>query len=119
MKLRNIILAVSAATASFLAVTHRDKITKEIKETKQLLSDIQLSKDNIQEQLAIIQSFQEPLQEMASDLQYKTRVYQQSIAGNLEEIQQILKNTRMRIALPNIGNFQIYKNRGCLQPLFL
>ncbi|HEM3196917.1 TPA: chemotaxis protein, partial [Streptococcus suis 13730] len=54
MKLRNIILAVSAATASFLAVTHRDKITKEIKETKQLLSDIQLSKDNIQEQLAII-----------------------------------------------------------------
>ncbi|HEM3164061.1 hypothetical protein [Streptococcus suis] len=91
MKLRNIILAVSAATASFLAVTHRDKIAKEVQETKQLLSDIQLSKDNIQEQLAIIQSFQEPLQEMASDLQYKTRVYQQSIAGNLEEIQQILK----------------------------
>ncbi len=40
---------------------------------------------------------------MASDLQYKTRVYQQSIAGNLEEIQQVLKNTRMRIALPDIG----------------
>ncbi|MCK3894512.1 chemotaxis protein [Streptococcus suis] len=91
MKLRNIILAVSAATVSFLAVTHRDKIAKEVQETKQLLSDIQLSKNNIQEQLAIIQSFQEPLQEMTSDLQYKTRVYQQSIAGNLEEIQQILK----------------------------
>ncbi|BBA93288.1 MULTISPECIES: chemotaxis protein [Streptococcus] len=89
MKLRNIILTMSAASAAFLAITHRDKITKEIRETKQILTDIQTSKANINTQLAIIQRFQQPLQEMATDLQYKTRAYRQSIAGNLEEIQKI------------------------------
>ncbi|MEG3334747.1 chemotaxis protein [Streptococcus suis] len=100
MKLRNLLLALSAASATYLAISNREKIAKEVQETKQLLSDIQLSKDNIQEQLAIIQGFQEPLQEMASDLQYKTRVYQQSIAGNLEEIQQILKKYQNENSTP-------------------
>ncbi|HEM3625506.1 chemotaxis protein [Streptococcus suis] len=87
MKLSNIIVAVGAASATFLAITNRDKISKEVKETKQLLTDIQTSKSNIQHQLAIIQSLQKPLQELTADLQYKTRIYQQSIAGNLQEIQ--------------------------------
>lgn len=57
------------------------------------LTDIQTSKSNIQHQLAIIQSFQKPLQELTADLQYKTRIYQQSIAGNLQEIKTIQENT--------------------------
>ncbi|HFH9843901.1 TPA: chemotaxis protein [Streptococcus suis] len=89
MKLSNIIVAVGAASATFLAITNREKISKEVKETQQLLTDIQTSKSNIQHQLAIIQSFQKPLQELTADLQYKTRIYQQSIAGNLQEIQTI------------------------------
>lgn len=89
MKLRNLLLALSAASATYLAISNREKIAKEVKATKQLVTDMETSKTNIQDQLAIIQSFQKPLQEMVEDLQYKTRVYQQSIAGNLDEIQKI------------------------------
>ncbi len=64
MKLSNIIVAVGAASATFLAITNREKISKEVKEIQQLLTDIQTSKSNIQHQLAIIQSFQKPLQEL-------------------------------------------------------
>ncbi|HEL2382551.1 TPA: chemotaxis protein [Streptococcus suis] len=89
MKLRNLLLALSAASATYLAISNREKIAKEVKDTKQLVTEMGASKNNIQDQLAIIQSFQKPLQEMVEDLQYKTRVYQQSIAGNLDEIQKI------------------------------
>ncbi|HFI0694261.1 TPA: chemotaxis protein [Streptococcus suis] len=89
MKLRNILITLSAASATYLAISNREKIAKEVKDTKQLVTDMEASKTNIQDQLAIIQSFQKPLQEMVEDLQYKARVYQQSIAGNLDEIQKI------------------------------
>lgn len=89
MKLRNLLLALSAASATYLAISNREKIAKEVKATKQLVTDMETSKTNIQDQLAIIQSFQKPLQEMVEALQYKARVYQQSIAGNLDEIQKI------------------------------
>lgn len=89
MKLRNLLLALSAASATYLAISNREKIAKEVKDTKQLVTDMETSKTNIQDQLAIIQSFQKPLKEMVEDLQYKARVYQQSIAGNLDEIQKI------------------------------
>ncbi|HFI0644400.1 TPA: chemotaxis protein [Streptococcus suis] len=91
MKLRNILLALSAASATYLAITNREKITKEVQDTKQIVTDMEVSKTNIQDQLAIIQSFQKPLQEMVEDLQYKARVYQQSIAGNLDEIQKVVE----------------------------
>ena len=64
MKLSNIIVAVGAS-ATFLAITNREKISKEVKEIQQLLTDIQTSKSNIQHQLAIIQSFK-PLQRINS-----------------------------------------------------
>lgn len=89
MKLRNMIVAATAASATYLAITHREKLIKEGQETAQLLADVEASKTNIQEQLAIIKSFQAPLQAMAKDLTYKTRVYQQSIAGNIQAIQNI------------------------------
>ncbi|HEL9633705.1 TPA: chemotaxis protein [Streptococcus suis] len=90
MKLRNLLLALSAASATYLAISNREKIAKEVKDTKQIMTDMEASKTNIQEQLAIIQSFKEPLESLANDLQYKSRVYQQSITGNLEEIQKVM-----------------------------
>lgn len=90
MKLRNLLLALSAASATYLAISNREKIAKEVKDTKQIMTDMEASKTNIQEQLAIIQSFKEPLESLAGDLQYKSRVYQQSITGNLEEIQKVM-----------------------------
>lgn len=89
MKFRNILAATTAASLAFLAVSRRETIAKEAKETKQLLTDMTASKRKIEEQLAIIQGLQKPIQDLATDLQYKVRVYQQSIAGNLEEIQKI------------------------------
>ncbi|HFI0466816.1 TPA: chemotaxis protein [Streptococcus suis] len=91
MKLRNILITLSAAGATYLAISNREKIAKEVKDTKQLVTDMEASKTNIQDQLAIIQSFQKPLQDLAADLQYKSRVYQQSIAGNLDEIQKVVE----------------------------
>lgn len=90
MKLRNLLLALSAASATYLAISNREKIAKEVKDTKQIMTDMEASKSNIQDQLAIIQSFKEPLESLANDLQYKSRVYQQSITGNLEEIQKVM-----------------------------
>ncbi|HFR3425024.1 TPA: chemotaxis protein [Streptococcus suis] len=90
MKLRNLLLALSAASATYLAISNREKIAKEVKDTKQIMTDMETSKTNIQEQLAIIQSFKEPLESLANDLQYKSRIYQQSITGNLEEIQKVM-----------------------------
>ena len=91
MKLRNLLLAAGAARLSYLAVTHRKKILSEAKETQALLADIEKNKNNIQEQLAIIQSYRKPLKDMTTDLQYKLRVYQQSISGNLNQIKNITK----------------------------
>ncbi|HEM3725056.1 TPA: chemotaxis protein [Streptococcus suis] len=91
MKIRHLLLALSAASATYLAISNREKIAKEVTDTKQLVKDIETSKSNIQDQLAIIQSFQKPLQDLAADLQYKSRVYQQSMAGNLDEIQKIVE----------------------------
>lgn len=90
MKLRNLLLALSAASATYLAISNQEKIAKEVKDTKQIMTDMEASKSNIQDQLAIIQSFKEPLESLANDLQYKSRVYQQSITGNLEEIQKVM-----------------------------
>ncbi|HFI0053769.1 TPA: chemotaxis protein [Streptococcus suis] len=91
MKVRHLLLTLSAASATYLAISNREKIAKEVKDTKQLVTDMEASRRNIQDQLAIIQSFQKPLQEMVEDLQYKARVYQQSMAGNLDEIQKIVE----------------------------
>lgn len=91
MKLRHLLLALSTASATYLAISNREKIAKEVKDTKQLVNDMEASKSNIQDQLAIIQSFQKPLQDLAADLQYKSRVYQQNISGNLDEIQKIVE----------------------------
>lgn len=91
MKLRHLLLTLSAASATYLAISNREKIAKEVTDTKQLVKNIEASKSNIQDQLAIIQSFQKPLQNLVADLQYKSRVYQQSMAGNLDEIQKIVE----------------------------
>lgn len=89
MNFRNLLLAACAASVTFRIVSQKDRIAKEAKETKELLTTINANKNNIKDQLAIIQELQSPLQDMTKDLQHKIRVYQQSIAGNLEEIQKI------------------------------
>ncbi len=89
MKLSNLIAAGTAATLAYLAVKNRDKIAQSIEDNLEQVQGIQANLSNIQDQLAIIQSYKEPLQEMATDFQYKLRVYQQSIAGNLAQIQAI------------------------------
>lgn len=91
MKLRHLLAAGTAATIAYLAVKHREQIARETRETVASTRRMQDSYQNIQEQLALIQSYQKPLQDMAGDLQYKLRVYQQSMAGNLNEIQSLLK----------------------------
>ncbi|WP_394404630.1 chemotaxis protein [Streptococcus sp. 20-1249] len=89
MKLSQLIAAGGAALASYWLVSNREKIAQETNETIDLAKTAQASYQNIQKQLSTIQSYQEPLRAMTEDLQYKIRTYQQSIAGNLEEIQKI------------------------------
>lgn len=89
MKLAHLIAAGTAATITYLAIKNREKIARETTETMDIIHRMQDSYQNIQDQLTLIQGYQQPLQELADDLQYKLRVYQQSIAGNLHEIQKI------------------------------
>ena len=89
MKLGNLLLASTSAALSYWLVSNKDKIAQEIEETGDLLDDISASYAKIQEQAAIIKGYSQPLQEMAQDLTYKFRVYQQEAAGHLQEIQTI------------------------------
>ncbi|MGT2800250.1 chemotaxis protein [Streptococcus marmotae] len=89
MKLTHLIAAGTAATLSYLAVKNRDKILQEMTETTDLIHRMQDNYQTIQDSLTLIQSYQKPVQEMAEEIQYKVNVYQQSIAGNLNEIQKI------------------------------
>ncbi|MGQ7330676.1 chemotaxis protein [Streptococcus suis] len=87
MKLRHLLLAVGAAHLAYQAVKHRKEIAAEAKETKELIQRIQADKQKITDQLALLNSFKAPVQELSKDLQYQLKVYQQSITGNLTEIQ--------------------------------
>lgn len=89
MKLGNLLLAGTAAAISYWVVTNKDKIIEEVQETSHILEDMSDSYANIQEQVAIIKSYGHPLQEMAQDLNYKFRVYQQEAQGHLSQIQSI------------------------------
>ena len=89
MKLGNLLIAGTAAAISYWAVSNKDKIAQEIEETGSLLDDISASYTKIQEQAEILKGYSQPLQEMAQDLNYKFRVYQQEAAGHLQEIKAI------------------------------
>ncbi|HFH9836934.1 TPA: chemotaxis protein [Streptococcus suis] len=89
MKLRNILLTGCAATVTYLVIKNREKIIQEVQDSLNQIQTIESNYNNIQKQLDIIQSYRTPLAEMAADLGYKTRVYQQSIAANLREIEKI------------------------------
>lgn len=89
MSLKHLLIAGSAAALSYWVVSNKDKIIQEVQKTEQLWTGIQDSYQNIQKQAAIIQSYREPLQEMAADLQYKFRVYQQEASAHLNEIKTI------------------------------
>ncbi|MTB63654.1 chemotaxis protein [Streptococcus sp. zg-86] len=91
MKVTHLIAAGTAATLSYLAVKNRDKIAQETAETRDIIHRIKDHSQKVQDSLALIQSYQEPLQEMAEEIQYKVKVYQQSIAGNISEIQKVQK----------------------------
>lgn len=89
MKFINALAALAAGSLSYLVVANREKISQEISDTTGQITKAKDSYQSIQDNLAIIQSYQEPLKNMASDLQHKMRVYQQSVAGNIEQIQEI------------------------------
>lgn len=89
MSLKHLLIAGSAAALSYWVVSNKDKIIQEVQETEQLWTSLQDSYQNIQKQAAIIQSYREPLQEMASDFRYKLRVYQQEADAHLNEIKTI------------------------------
>ncbi|MER0124121.1 chemotaxis protein [Streptococcus sp. ZJ93] len=91
MKLTHFIAAGTAATLSYLAVKNRDKILQEVTETTDLIHRMQDNYQTIQDRLALIQAYQKPVQQMAEELQHKVNVYQQSTAGNLNEIKRIQK----------------------------
>lgn len=87
MKLKHLILAGGAAALSYWAVKNRNEIIAETKETaaltKQTKEDYQAVQDNIER----LKAYQEPVANLLKDFQYKLRTYQQSIAGNIEEIE--------------------------------
>ncbi|MBY5021918.1 chemotaxis protein [Streptococcus suis] len=89
MKFNNLFLTACAATVTYLVIKNREKIAQEIQESINQIQSIESNYQNIQNQLEIIQSYQKPLAEMASNLEYKSRVYRQSIASNLTEIEKI------------------------------
>lgn len=89
MKLGNLLLAGTAAALTYWTVTNKDKIIDQVQETSDLLEDISNDYSNIQEQLAVIQGYNQPLKEMSQDLLYKFKVYQKEAEGHLEQIHRV------------------------------
>ncbi|MGT2910352.1 hypothetical protein ACVR1I_01400 [Streptococcus cameli] len=89
MKLTNLLLTGTSAALAYLAVSHRKKIQEELSETQNFLKEAKTSYQTIQEKLAIIQSYKEPIQEMAEELQYKSKVFQEESQVRLKEIKKI------------------------------
>ncbi len=90
MKLRNLLLASGAAFATYWTVKNHEKITEEVQDTTNLIRQNKKNVAAVQENLARVQAYQEPVKEVVADLQQKVRIYQQSISGNLAEIQRVL-----------------------------
>ncbi|HEL2057974.1 TPA: chemotaxis protein [Streptococcus suis] len=93
MKLSHLIAGIGAASIAFQVVSNRKKIQAEANETLDLIAELTQEKEAIQQHLNTILSYRQPLQDMSQDLTYKLRTYQQSIAGNLEEIKKHLPAT--------------------------
>lgn len=89
MKLGNLLIASAAAALSYWAVSNRQEIADEVEYKQGLLKDMSQSYSQIQQQIETLKEYQKPLQDMAQDLQYKLRVYQQEATAHMEEIQTI------------------------------
>lgn len=89
MKLRNLLIMGGAAVASYWLVNNHKTILDRSQENLENLKQVQEDLETVKERFAALQQFQEPVQELIKDTQYKVRVYQQSIAGNVEEIKKM------------------------------
>lgn len=89
MKLRHLLLTLGSASLTFLLLHNKEKIAKEITETRELLASLEQGTAAVKEKLAIVQDHQQPATQILKDIQYKVQTYQQSIAGNLAEIKRI------------------------------
>lgn len=94
MKLRHFITTASLAGLAYWAATHKEQIIATTKSSIKTAQDIQRLQETIRNQIQQIASFQEPLKEMATDLNYKLRVYQTSIAPHVDAIQSSLENMK-------------------------
>lgn len=91
MKFRHLLLTVGVARLTFLALKHGQYIKKQDYITSQHWQAMVATRQNIQQQLAIVQSYRQPIEEMRKDFQYKSRVYRQSISGNVAVLREITK----------------------------
>lgn len=89
MKFRNLFIASAAATISYLLVSKKDQIRSDVTETKAIVDDLKSNYQSIQEQLALIKSYKEPLTDLANDLQHKAEAFQKETQVRLKEIQKI------------------------------
>ena len=89
MKLGNLLVASAAAVLSYWAVSNRKEIAEEVEYKQSLLKDMNQSYSQIQRQVETLKTFREPLENMAQDLHYQFRVYQQEANGHIKEIQKV------------------------------
>lgn len=94
MKLRHFITTASLAGLAYWAAKHKDALLATTKNRIETIQDLKKQQKNIEKQIHKITSFQEPLKEMATDLNYKLRVYQTSIAPHVDAIQSSLENMK-------------------------
>ena len=87
MKLRNLLLFASSATLAYQIVKNRKKITEEILEVGQLITDFQNQSMRFQDSLTRIQIESEHLQDVIDDISYEISVFSKVANARLEEIQ--------------------------------
>ena len=89
MKLSNIFLFIGAAAASYKLVENRQRIQEEIIETTDSLDKVKDSLANIQRNIAIIQEQKEQVKDMAQDLTYKYKVFENQAQVQLQQVKEI------------------------------
>lgn len=87
MKLQKLLLTAGSAALTYWLVSNRQELKEQSQETIALTKKAKKELEQIKDQVTLLQDYQEPLKEWTQDLKHQVQVYQQSISGNLAQLQ--------------------------------
>lgn len=96
MKLRHILIPTLIGATLYKVFQNRHQLEAHVKDSKTSVALAKQDIDNIKSNLSIISKEKDKIVDMADDLTYKIRVFQQESQPSLEAIQERMANYQKR-----------------------